>query len=135
MGIWETDAVKNPEGIQASAITAAADSNGAWATQAMNCCYSKLRLFTVALLVAAAGCGDSDLRGSTEPSAAGGTYFILGDNDGGGCGPARVDGKIWPHALHEPGPIEPGKHRIAICSGSTFEVKAGTTYTFDYWGP
>lgn len=93
------------------------------------------RTALVALVITTAGCGDSDLRGSTKKSADGRTYFVVGDNDGGGCGPVRVDGKPWPYALNEPGRIEPGKHSIEICSGSSFEVVAGTTYTFDYWGP
>jgi len=94
-------------------------------------------LICVAISLALTGCGDQDgeLRGAVSKSADGGTYFGVADNDGGGCGPIVVDGKLWPHPLNEIAPIKPGHHEIKICSQMPFEVVAGTTYLFDYWGP
>ena len=82
------------------------------------------------------GCGgDGELRGAVAKSKDGGTYFGVADNDGGGCGQIYVDDKPWPHAPNEIAPISPGHHSIRICSEMPFEVEAGTTYLFDYWGP
>ena len=83
------------------------------------------------------GCGsnDGELRGAVSKSADGGTYFGVADNDGGGCGPIYVDGRLWALPLNEVAPITPGHHTIRICSEMPFEVVAGTTYLFDYWGP
>jgi hypothetical protein len=90
--------------------------------------------FVIATL---ASCGDRDgeLRGAVSKSADGGTYFGVADNDGGGCGSIQVDGQVWPHAVNKVAPIAPGRHTIKICSEMPFEVAAGTTYLFDYWGP
>ena len=95
------------------------------------------RLVVAACLgIALTGCGgDGELRGAVSKSKDGGTYFGVADNDGGSCGQIFVDGKPWPHVLNEIAPISPGHHSIRICSEMPFEVKAGTTYLFDYWGP
>lgn len=94
-----------------------------------------LRLSVVTVAVFLGGCGDGDLRGSTSVSKDGRTYFVVADVDGGGCGPVLVDGKPWPYPQHAAGPIQPGVHAIKICTEMPFEVAAGTTYSFDYWGP
>ena len=88
-------------------------------------------------LVGLAGCGDGELRGKSVASPDGGTYLIVEDDNGGYCGPIKIDGVVWPAALHEPGPISPGEHQISCGdeSGITFTVKQGTTFHFDYWGP
>jgi hypothetical protein len=95
------------------------------------------RLLLAAVLgMALLSCGgDGELRGAVSKSKDCGTYFGVADNDGGGCGQIYVDNKPWPHELNEIAPISPGQHSIRICSEMPFEVKAGTTYLFDYWGP
>src|SRR5262245_16570455 len=97
----------------------------------------RLRLvLTMALGIAVSACGgDGELRGAVSKSKDGGTYFGVADNDGGGCGQIYVDGKAWPCALNYVAPISPGRHSIKICSEMPFDVEAGTTYLFDYWGP
>jgi len=51
-----------------------------------------------------------------------------------------VDGKIWPHAIGKPGPIEPGRHTIS-CGSETygpqisFSIPPRIIFKFDYWGP
>ena len=96
-----------------------------------------LYLIIAPMLLAA--CDDGDLRGRTESSPDGQTYFVIDDGNGDWCA-ARlmVDGAPWPHKLHAAGPINPGSHRVTCAdtlNGFPFEVKAGTTYHFDYWGP
>jgi hypothetical protein len=66
---------------------------------------------TTAIVVSA--CSDGELRGRSAPSQDGGTYLVVDDNNGGLCGPIRVDGQDWKAALHSPGPISPGAHEIA----------------------
>ena len=96
-------------------------------------------LVLVAAMIPLSGCDDGDLRGRTVPSSDGKTYFVVDDGNGDWCA-ARllVDGKPWPHKLHTPGRIEPGTHQVACAdtsNGFPFEVRSGTTYHFDYWGP
>ena len=81
------------------------------------------------------GCGDKYLRGKVEKSSDGKTYLAIVDDNGGQCGPLKVDGKIWPYKINEPGPISPGEHTIE-CGGSiSFIIPAGAVFNFDYWGP
>lgn len=90
-------------------------------------------LFVVCAIIA---CGDRELRGQIVQSRDGRTYLVV-DANGGQCGQVTVDGQLWPHALHVPGEIAPGRHRIA-CGDSgpiEFTVPSGTTFHFDYWGP
>ncbi len=75
------------------------------------------------------------LRGSVKPSKDGNTYLIVADDNGGGCGPIKVDGVQWPHAINEAGSIKPGIHKIACGGEIEFEIPVGTTFRFDYWGP
>ena len=45
-------------------------------------------------LVAAVGCASRDLRGRSTPSKDGQTYLVIADDNGGKCGPMRVDGAV-----------------------------------------
>ncbi|MBV9072753.1 MAG: hypothetical protein JOZ10_03895 [Acidobacteria bacterium] len=76
-----------------------------------------------------------DLRGSYTGSRDGKSYLIVADDNGGGCGPIEVDGKIWAYAKGTPGPIGPGWHHIKCGEEIEFRVPAGVVYSFDYWGP
>jgi len=84
------------------------------------------------------GCSDRDLRGRVVESPDGATYLVVDDDNGGVCDPLLVDGVEWSAAVGEGRPIEPGPHRIACGpgdSGIAFEIREGTTFHFDYWGP
>ena len=89
-------------------------------------------------LTALSGCSDRELRGRSVDSPDGGTYLVVDDDNGGRCGPLRIDGRDWPHEIGEPGPIAPGAHEIT-CGGDgtgiSFAVRSGTTFHSDYWGP
>ena len=89
-------------------------------------------LFVVA---SAVGCHDRELRGYSEPSRDAQTYLVVDDDNGGGCGPIRVDGEPWPHPVRSPGLIAPGDHVIECGGEIGFSIKPGTTFHFDYWGP
>ena len=93
----------------------------------------QLWALTAAIMVWA--CSDGDLRGRAVPSPDGGTYLVVDDNNGGRCGPIRVDGRDWKAALHSPGRISPGAHEIACGTTMKFEIREGTTFHFNYWGP
>ena len=86
-------------------------------------------------LVAAVGCASRDLRGRSTPSKDGQTYLVIADDNGGKCGPMRVDGAVWPHAIGAPGRIAPGTHVIACGGDVSVRVDSGQTFRFDYWGP
>jgi len=47
-----------------------------------------------------------------EASKDGKTYFGVIDNNGGQCGPLLLDGELWPKAIGDVAPIEPGYHEI-----------------------
>jgi hypothetical protein len=74
-----------------------------------------------------------------NPCAApdGKTYLIVADDDGSHCDSIRLDGREWKVASNQPGEIAAGIHTISCNGGgdTQFEVKAGTTFRFDYWGP
>ncbi|WP_109126496.1 hypothetical protein [Dyella sp. C11] len=93
----------------------------------------------VFLLMAAAAllasCSDRPLRGAADPSPDGKTYLAIMDDNGGACGPIKVDGQVWTHKIGEPAAIEPGKHSIECGTGMTFDIPSGTVFKFDYWGP
>lgn len=82
-------------------------------------------------------CFREDLRGDSTRSPDGKTYLVIKDDNGGACGPMKLDDQVWPHRINEPGPITPGIHKLECGdSGSVqIEVRAGKTYHFDYWGP
>lgn len=86
-------------------------------------------------ILALAGCTAHDLRGRSTASRDGRTYLIIADDDGGQCGPIRVDGATWPHAIGERGAIRPGDHVISCGAEVTIHVDSGEVFRFDYWGP
>jgi hypothetical protein len=89
--------------------------------------------FVLTLLSA---CERKELRGQWTPSEDGKTYLMIVESPG--CTSFVVNGKPWPHPLRARGAVSPGVRRIACVDGSNevqFEVKAGTTFRFDYWGP
>ena len=81
------------------------------------------------------GCGEGDLRGTWSRSKDGRTYLAVIDDNGGGCGPIKVDGKVWPHKIGEAGQISPGTHTINCGGDIQFEIGPGVVYKFNYWGP
>ena len=80
-------------------------------------------------------CTHSHLRGSTIPSQDGNTYLAVMDDNGGKCGPIRVDGRVWPYSIGQAGRIEPGSHTIECGGSMQFDVPKGVVFKFDYWGP
>lgn len=86
-------------------------------------------------LICLTGCSDRPLRGSVEKSVDGRTYLVVADDNGGACGPIKLDGRIWPHRISEPGLVSPGRHKIECGSDAAFDIPTGTTFRFDYWGP
>lgn len=76
-----------------------------------------------------------ELRGRDKYSPDGKTYLVIEDDNGGNCGPLIVNGKQWPHNLYEKGQIEPGEVSIECGTWMGVDVRAGTIYYFDYWGP
>ena len=93
------------------------------------------RLALCSLIAAFAGCDDGHLRGAVEPSADGKTYLAVIDDNGGYCGPIKVDGVEWKHPIGVKAEIEPGWHTIECGAEIRFEVPPGVVYSFDYWGP
>jgi len=89
------------------------------------------------VVVAVANCSHRELRGKAVPSPDGATYLVVDDANGGRCGHLKVDDRHWVHDLHSPGAIAPGMHDIACGDGASiqFEIRGGTTFHFDYWGP
>ena len=92
-------------------------------------------LCLVLAIVACSGCEKRELRGTAVPSKDHRTYLVVDDDNGGKCGPILVDGKTWSHPIHSPGDIVAGRHSIECGTQIEFEIKAGTTFHFDYWGP
>src|SRR5262245_2457053 len=91
-----------------------------------------MSIFALCLL---GGCDDGYLRGSVKRSPDGGTYLAVVDNNGGECGPIRVDGAEWSRKLGEAAPVAPGLHTIKCGGEIQFEIPAGVVFEFDYWGP
>ena len=87
------------------------------------------------LMLACAACEKGDLRGTFKPSPDGKTYLEVIDDNGGHCGPMKVDGRVWPHPIDEPGLIDPGPHTISCGPEIGFEIPRGVIYKFNYWGP
>ena len=92
-------------------------------------------LVTLVLLVALAECNDGYLRGSVAPSQDGKTYLAVVEDNGAGCGPIIVHGKLWPYKVGESGPISPGRHKIECGGWIEFDIPQGVVFSFDYWGP
>jgi hypothetical protein len=80
-------------------------------------------------------CSDSDLRGSFAPSKDGKTYLAVVDDNGGHCGPVKVDGKVWPYSIGHVGSIDAGRHTIECGGEISFDIRKGVVYKFKYWGP
>ena len=100
-------------------------------------CMRSNHVFAVAASISlyCVGCGESDLRGTWSPSKDGNTYLAVVDDNGGYCGPIKVDGKVWPHKIGEAGRIQPGNHTIACGGEIGFDIRPGVIYRFNYWGP
>ena len=95
-----------------------------------------IRLLLFSILVASfCSCGDGILRGEEVTSLDGQTYLVVKDDNGGGCGPILIDGVEWNFKINEPGKINPGVHTIECGGKIEFEIKEGTIFYFDYWGP
>ena len=96
-----------------------------------------IRLVTICIVsvLVCAGCSDGHLRGAVTRSSDGQTYFAVVDDNGGQCGPIKVDGRVWSHAIGEVAPIEPGSHTIECGGEIAFIIPQGVVFRFDYWGP
>lgn len=92
----------------------------------------------LALVSTTPSCPGSELRGRSVESPDGQTYLVIADDGGGSCDPLLVDGRVWTAGHREAEPVEPGMH-VVQCghgdSGISFEVRPGTVFHFDYWGP
>jgi hypothetical protein len=91
----------------------------------------------LAALLLTSACTQRELRGKSLASADGRTYLIVADDNGGRCGSIKVDGADWAVPIGTPGALEPGTHEISCGDGAVtrFDVRSGTTFHFDYWGP
>ena len=85
--------------------------------------------------IALGSCSGEHLRGEASRSSDGQTYLAIVDDNGGHCGPIKVDGQPWPYALGKAGPISPGEHTIECGISTAFSVPAGMIFKFNYWGP
>ncbi|MGZ0080077.1 hypothetical protein [Methylomonas sp. YC3] len=94
-----------------------------------------LRLLLFSLVIAMVACDDGYLRGSVTISSDGKTYLVVVDDNGCGCGPIIVDGKIWSYMIGEAGLITPGHHKIQCGGWIEFDIPEGVVFHFDYWGP
>lgn len=65
------------------------------------------------LAISLAACEDGHPRGSITKS---------GDDNGGGCVPIIVDGKVWTHKIGEAGLIHPGRHKIECGGWIEFDI-------------
>ena len=79
--------------------------------------------------------GNHDLRGTSQPSADGGTYLIVADDNGGKCGPLLLDGVAWEYGINRSGPVKPGLHHLSCGTQVEFTIDSGTTFRLTYWGP
>ena len=93
------------------------------------------QLIALVGIIALAACGDGNLRGAVSKSPDGKTYFAVIDDNGGKCGPLKVDGVVWAHPIGKVIPFEPGDHTISCGAEIAFSVPAGVIFKFDYWGP
>lgn len=80
-------------------------------------------------------CDDGYLRGDVSPSPDGKSYFGVIDDNGGRCGPIKVDGKDWALPMGQVSVIEPGNHTIECGADMSFTIPSGVVFKFDYWGP
>jgi hypothetical protein len=87
-----------------------------------------------AILFIASCASGRELRGRVYKSKDHKTYLVIKEKDNEKC-EVHVDGEIWPYAIGIRGEIKPGKHEIQCGGKLTIEIKEGTTFIFDYWGP
>ncbi|MBU3823238.1 MAG: hypothetical protein H9917_00215 [Candidatus Oceanisphaera merdipullorum] len=76
-----------------------------------------------------------ELRGRYKTSSDGQTYLVIEDDNGGKCGLLLVDKIEWSHGINNKGKVEPGVHDIECGTGFAVNVREGTTYYLNYWGP
>ena len=62
---------------------------------------NRLSILTLTLYLACVACNKRDLRGTFTASQDGQTYLVVVDDNGGHCGPIKLDGRAWPHAIGE----------------------------------
>jgi hypothetical protein len=93
------------------------------------------RFIALTAILALAACDDGHLRGAVSKSPDGKTYFAVLDDNGGKCGPLKVDGVVWPLPIGKVVPFKPGNHTISCGAEIAFSVPAGVIFKFDYWGP
>ena len=74
-----------------------------------------------------------ELRGFVTKSINGGTYLTIKDDCNGQ--EIFIDGIKWQYKMNEKGLVSPGVHTISGCGSLVIEIKKGTVYKFDYWGP
>jgi hypothetical protein len=94
-----------------------------------------LMVLTLTLFLACVACNKRDLRGTFTASQDGQTYLVVVDDNGGRCGPIKLDGRAWPHGIGEMGQIDPGHHTIQCGGEIGFDIRSGVVFKFDYWGP
>ncbi len=94
-----------------------------------------INYISLLLFLTLISCIENSLRGWEEKSEDGLTYLVIKEDNGGECGPIFVDGKEWKYNLDVKGEIEPGFHTIECGGKLEFEIKKGTLFYFDYWGP
>lgn len=85
--------------------------------------------------VVALACVSRSTRGWWEHSSDGKTWLVIEDDNRTACRQIEIDGKPWPYAVHQRGSIEPGVHTMRCGVEIKFEIRAGTVFHFDYWGP
>lgn len=95
--------------------------------------FSRSAALICALALGCVSCGDSQLRGSVEPSHDGRTYLVV--TGGNNCEQIKIDGSKWPHAIGESGSVGLGVHTIDCNGRIRFSIPAGKTFKFNYWGP
>ena len=94
---------------------------------------NKIRyLFLISLLISSCSY-HRELRGKVYKSKNKSTYLVILDD----CNQNKiyVDGKLWTIKTNELGEISPGLLKISGCGEVTIEIKEGTIFKFDYWGP
>jgi len=91
--------------------------------------------FFSTVLVLCLACSHRQLRGSYASSQDGHTYLAVIDDNGGKCGPIKVDGKVWPYSIGQAGRVEPGRHTIECGGSMEFDIPKSVIFKFDYWGP
>ena len=94
-----------------------------------------LKTISIGILLFSTSCGiNRELRGRVQHSKDHKTYLIIKEKDNENC-EIYVDGEIWSYEIGVKGEIKSGSHEI-MCGGKlTIEIKEGTTFIFDYWGP